>query len=370
MSRRILVVDDTPHNVKLLRDLLGMKGYEVDTADGGVEALARVEAAPPDLVLLDVVMPDLSGYDVCRALRERPATRGLPVVMVTSLDASEERIKGLEAGADDFVTKPINAPELLARVRSLLRIKSLYDTVEQQALELQESNALLEQRVQEQLAQLERMSSLKRFFPQRVAELIVSGELGDPRRTRRREVSIVFTDIRGFTAFTDGAEPEEVMELLKEYHHELGLLVNEHGGALVYFAGDGMMIIFNDPVEIEAPAIRAVEMALAMHAKFDEIALKWRRRGHSVGLGIGIAHGYATIGAIGTTHRMDYSVIGRVVNLAARLCGEAKAGQVLVSSQVSALVEASVPVSFAGEVMLKGFQKPVPTFLVGADPGA
>ena len=250
------------------------------------------------------------------------------------------------------------------KVRSLLRIKTLHDTVERQAAALRVSNATLEVRVRDQLVQLERLSQLKRFFPQHVAERIVAGELADPRRTRRKEVTIVFADIRGFTAFTDGAEPEEVIELLCEYHALMGRIVTEHGGALVYFAGDGMMIVFNDPVEIEAPAERAVAMARAMRECFATLASRWRRRGHEVGLGIGIAHGYATIGTIGVADRMDYSVIGRVVILAARLCAEAKAGEILVSSHVATLVEHSVPLAFSAEANLKGFHKAVPIFAV------
>jgi adenylate cyclase len=284
MWPRILVVDDTPDNVTLLRDLLGMKGYSVDTATNGTAALHSIATQRPDLVLLDIIMPDMSGYDVCRAIRARSDTQGLPVVLVTSLDASQERIKGLDAGADDFITKPINQGELLARVRSLLRIRSLYDTVERQAAALQEANATLEERVRDQVAQIERMSQLKRFFPQHVAELILAGNLGDPRRTRRKEVTIVFTDIRGFTAFTDGADPEEVIELLREYHEIMGRLVTDHGGALVYFAGDGMMIVFNDPVEVENPAEHAVAMALEMQRGFADLAVRWRRRGHEIGL--------------------------------------------------------------------------------------
>ena len=187
---KILVVDDTPQNVKLLADLLTVKGYAVVTAASGPEALERVVAERPDLVLLDVVMPGMSGYEVCRKIRENPATGILPVVMVTALDPSQERIKGLEAGADDFLTKPINQPELLARVRSLLRIKEFYDTVQSQAAQLAEWNKTLEQRVEEQVAQLERLGRLKRFFSPQLAELSVTGGADDPLKTHRREVTV------------------------------------------------------------------------------------------------------------------------------------------------------------------------------------
>jgi len=361
---RILVVDDTPRNVKLLQDLLTIKGYEVITAASGPEALAKVEAERPDLVLLDVVMPEMSGYEVCRKIRDQPATAILPVVMVTALDPTQERVKGLEAGADDFLMKPINQAELLARVRSLLRIKELYDTVQAQAAQLAEWNRTLEQRVEEQVAQLERLSRLKRFFSPQLAELIVAGGAQDPLRTHRRDVTVVFLDLRGFTAFAETAEPEEVMGVLREYHGELGQLILAHEGTLERFAGDGMMIFFNDPVPVENPAERAVRMAVAMRERAAGLTAKWKKQGYELDLGIGIAQGYATIGAIGFEGRWDYGAIGTVTNLAFRLCGEAKAGQILVSRRVVAAVDELVEAAPVGELALKGFLKPVPTFNV------
>ena len=361
---RILVVDDTPRNVKLLQDLLTIKGYEVITAASGPEALAKVEAERPDLVLLDVVMPEMSGYEVCRKIRDEPATAILPVVMVTALDPTQERVKGLEAGADDFLMKPINQAELLARVRSLLRIKELYDTVQAQAAQLAEWNRTLEGRVEEQVAQLERLSRLKRFFSPQLAELIVVGGAEDPLRTHRRDVTVVFLDLRGFTAFAETAEPEEVMGVLREYHAELGQLILAHEGTLERFAGDGMMIFFNDPVPVENPAERAVRMAVAMREQAAGLTAKWKKQGYELDLGIGIAQGYATIGAIGFEGRWDYGAIGTVTNLAFRLCGEAKAGQILVSRRVVAAVDELVEAAPVGELALKGFLKPVPTFNV------
>jgi class 3 adenylate cyclase len=360
---KILVVDDTPQNVKLLGDLLGVKGYDVLTAASGAEALEQIDQHKPDLVLLDVVMPGMTGYEVCRRIRENPATGILPVVMVTALDPGTERIKGIEAGADDFVTKPIHQPELLARVKSLLRIKSLYD-------QLEDWNRNLEARVQEQVGQLERLGRLKRFFSPQLAELILSGGAEDPLKSHRREVTVVFFDLRGFTAFAETAEPEEVMSVLREYHAELGTLINQHEGTLERFAGDSMMVFFNDPVPVDNPAERSVRLAVSAQARARELTAKWRKLGYDLDLGIGIAQGYATIGAIGFEGRWDYGAVGTVTNLAARLCAEAKPGQILVSRRVLTTVEGVVDAQPVGELTLHGFTKPVPTFnVVGLKPG-
>ncbi len=356
---RILVVDDTALNVKLLADLLGAQGYDVLTASSGRQALALLEKEDLDLVLLDVVMPEMSGYEVCRKIRANAATGILPVVMVTALDPGEERIKGIEAGADDFLTKPINQAELLARVRSLLRVRELYE-------QLADLNRTLEQRVREQVGQLERMGRLKRFFSPQLAELIVAGDAEDPLKSHRREVTVVFLDLRGFTAFAETSEPEEVMGVLREYHAEMGKLILNWEGTLERFTGDGMMIFFNDPVPVPNAAERAVRMAVAMRARVAELAVGWRKRGFDLDFGIGIAQGYATIGAIGFEGRWDYGAIGTVTNLAARLCGEAKPGQILISQRVFGAAEELAEMEGVGNLTLKGFQRPIKTYNVVA----
>jgi adenylate cyclase len=360
----ILVVDDMPANRKLLADLLAVSGYEVLLATSGEEALASIEANKPDLVLLDVVMPGLDGYQVCERIRADPGSGVLPVIMVTALDPAEERIKGLEAGADDFLSKPINRPELLARVRSLLRIKSLYDTVQTQAAELAVLNTGLEQRVQEQVSQLQRLTQLKRFFDPQLAELIVNGEFDDPLATRRREVTVALVDLRGFTSFADTSEPEEVMAVLRGYHREMGEAIESCGGTLEQLTGNTMMVVFNDPVMVEDPAARAVRMAADMQERFGRLMKDWRRRGHDVSLGIGIAHGYATIGAIGYEARLGYGVIGRVTNQAERLCTEASPGEILVTAPVYAMVEDLVEAKGAPEVNMDGFARAVSVYSV------
>jgi adenylate cyclase len=361
MAQKILVVDDVDRNVKLLADILRVKGYDVVTASNGHDALASVERDHPDLVLLDVMMPGMSGYEVCQAIRAKPGLAILPVVMVTALDPSE-RITGLEAGADDFLTKPINQPELFARVRSLLRIKSLYDEVQRQRAELENWNRTLEERVAEGVAQVERLSRLKRFFSPQVSDLILSGGTEDPLKSHRSEITVLFVDLRGYTEFSDTSDPEEVMGVLHEYHASMGRLIMEYQGTLEHFAGDSIMVFFNDPVPVPNPAQCAVRMALDMQAEFARLAGKWGRRGYSLNVGIGIAQGYATLGAIGFEGRLDYGAVGTVCSLAARLCAYAAGGQTLVSQRVLAGIDEIAEFEPVGELALKGFRRPVPAF--------
>jgi class 3 adenylate cyclase len=355
-SGTILVVDDLPENLRLLQAVLEPRGYEVVLATSGEEAFERLASDPIDLILLDVVMPGIDGFEVCRRVRADEQTRFLPIVMVTASEDLEKRA-AIEAGADDFVTKPFDGGELLARVRSLLRIRALHD-------ELAELNRTLEQRVRDQVAQLERLGRLRRFFSPQLAELIVAGDTEDPLKSHRREITGVFLDLRGFTAFAETAEPEEVMTVIREYHAEMGRLIVAAEGTLERFAGDGMMIFFNDPVVVPDPGPRAVRMAVAMRDRIAGLTESWRKRGFDLDFGIGIAQGYATIGAIGFEGRLDYGAIGTVTNLASRLCGEAKPGQILLSQRVASGVEAIAQVEVVGELALKGFQRPVKAYHV------
>jgi adenylate cyclase len=360
---RILAVDDTPENLKLLDAILSTRGYELATAANGTAALEMIGSVHPDLVLLDIVMPGLNGYDVCRRLRDDPATRFLPIVMITA-SGDQERVQALEAGADDFITKPFNQLELLARVRSLLRLKEYHDTIKRQTSELAEWNRTLEARVHDQVEEIERVGRLRRFLSPQIAELVLSQEaLLEPHR---REISVVFCDLRGFTTFSETAEPEESLAVLRDYHQAVGAAVFRHEGTLEHFAGDGVMVWFNDPIAQEDHALRAVRMALTVRTRMAELFEMWKKRGHVLGFGAGIAMGHATLGRIGFEGRYDYGAVGNVTNLAQRLSAEAKPGQILISQRVSSATEEAVESEGLGEIALKGYSRPVAAFNVVA----
>ena len=362
--QKILVVDDTPGNVKLLTDLLTVKGYEVATAESGHEALARIEADCPDLVLLDVMMPGMNGYEVCQRIRQNPATEILPVVMVTALDPAQERTKGIEAGADDFLGKPVNQQELLARVRSLLRVKEYYDTIQDQKAQLAEWNKKLESRIEEQVAKLDKMGRLKGFLSPHLAEMVMAGEAADPLKPHRSAVTVVYIDLRGFTAFSQVSEPEEIMTVLNEYHAEMGALIQKFDGTIENFIGDGIMVIFNDPVPVPNPTELAIRMVIAMRKEMAKLKIIWQKRGYDLDCGYGIAHGYATIGAIGFGSRWHYSTIGTVANLASRLCDETKGPQIVINQKTLSHIEDIVETEPLGLLELKGFSKPINSFNV------
>jgi adenylate cyclase len=363
----ILVVDDLPQNVRLLEAVLGPHGYVVASAASGAEALKVVGSGDIDLVLLDIVMPEMDGYEVCRRLRAAEATRFLPIVMITA-SGDQEKVAAIQAGADDFVAKPFNQTELLARVQSLLRIKEYHDTIEGQAAQLAEWNEQLERRVQDQVNELERIGRLRRFLSPQLADMVVSSGDESFLESHRCEITVVFGDLRGFTSFAESAEPEDVMRVLGEYHAALGDLVYRFEGTLERFMGDGLMVVFNDPMPCPDAPQRAVRMAVAMRNRVAQLAEEWSRLGYDLHFGVGITQGHATLGRVGFEGRSDYTAIGSVTNLAARLCGEAAPGQILVSQRVYAAAEEILTAEPMGELTLRGFSRPTRVYnVVGLD---
>jgi adenylate cyclase len=352
----VLAVDDQPANLRLLDAVLTPRGHRVITAASGPEALALLESEDVDIVLLDIVMPEMDGHEVCRRIRSAPATEFLPVVMITA-SGTEQRLAALESGADDFVAKPFDKSELLARVASLTRIKRYHDTIRRQADELAAWNAELETRVAQQVSELERTNRLRRFLSPQLADLVVGDET--LLRSHRREIVVLFADLRNFTPFAETSEPEEVMGVLAEYHHAIGALVHQYEGTLERFTGDGIMVFFNDPIPCDDAAERAVRMALGIRDAVSKLAEGWRRRGHELAVGLGIAQNYATLGRIGFEGRFDYAAIGSVTNLAARLCSDAGPWQVLVTDRVLASTEHVAVAEMVGDIQPKGFSKTV-----------
>jgi adenylate cyclase len=361
---RILIVDDNEANRDILATRLATQGYALCEAADGEEAIAAARALLPDLILLDVMMPKLNGFEVCRRLKGDATLPFMTIILVTSMVDTKDIVAGFDAGADEYLTKPVDQAALLARVRSVLRLKALQDRVLAQAADLATWNRTLEQRVAEQVAEIERIGRLKRFLPPQIAQLVVSSGHEGMLESHRREVTVLFCDLRGFTAFSELAEPEEVMSVLREYHTALGVLVDKFEGTVERFTGDGLLVIFNDPLPCIEPSIRAVQMALEMRDEVAKLSLKWSRSGHDIGFGIGIAHGHATLGTIGYEGQFQYSVTGNVANLASRLCDEAKNGQVLIDVNVLDAVEKRADIGFSEELVLKGFSRPVQAFNV------
>jgi len=336
----VLVADDNADMRSYLERVLSRE-FRIALAVDGAEALEQARASHPDLILTDVMMPRMSGDDLLKAVREDRKLRSIPVVFLTARAGTEARVESLEAGADDYVAKPFDENELLARVRNLIG-----------------------QRAQErELVQLQK-EKIARFLPPHLADMILAGDRDDFLKGHRVEITVLFIDLRGFTAFAESAEPEVLMAILREYQAEMGSLISEYGGTLERFAGDAMMVFFNDPVPVPDHAEQAVRMAIVMRDRSADLRAKWTARAINLGVGIGIATGYASLGVIGFEGRKDYAAIGPVTNLAARLCGEAQHGQILISGRILELVESLVSTEAVGPLTLKGFQQPVVAYNV------
>jgi adenylate cyclase len=350
---RVLVVDDSAVNRKLLVQLLGRLGLQSIEVEDGAAALAVLHAEGPagiDVVLLDVVMPELDGYETLAAIKADETLRDLPVIMVSGIDELDSVVRCIEMGATDYLSKPLNPQILGARINASLAAKRLRD-LDKEYLERQTALTATIERQREELS---------RFLSPQVAALVSSPQGEQLLAGHRRQITAVFCDLRGFTAFAETAEPEELFGVLRDYHEAMGALIVEHGGTLEHFAGDGIMIFFNDPVLQPDHVERAVRMAVAMRERFADLAVRWRKLGYELAFGVGIAVGYATLGRIGFDGRFDYGAIGNAVILASRLSSEAKGGQILLSQRAFAAVEEVIEAESVGELALKGFSRPIP----------
>jgi len=367
----ILVVDDDLANRDVLSRRLERLGHRVVSADDGRQALDVLRTTPVDLVLLDLMMPEMNGYEVLEVRRLDGELRDIPVIMISADDEVDRVVECIALGAEDYLTKPCNPVLLEARVGASLQKKQLRDqekallaTVQQQAQELAELNGNLEARVRHHVEEIERLARLRRFLSPQLADVIVSTLNDTTLQSHRREIAVLFCDLRGFTAFAETSEPEEVMSVLGEFHQTVGALIHEFDATVGFFAGDGLMVFFNDPLPCPDPAERAVCLGVAMRERISDLTPKWRARGHDLGFAVGIAFGYATLGQIGFEGRFDYGVIGSVVNLAARLCDHAVSDQILISGRARMAVDETWEAEDVGDLTLKGFHSRVPAYRV------
>ena len=366
LAYRVLVVDDDPDMVAFLARLLKTEGLTVETAVDGAEALARVSATSPDLVLLDVMMPGESGFDICRQLKGDEATALIPVVLVTSLEDSESRVRGIEAGADDFLSKPVKREELIARVKTLRRLHDTRKELESRRLaaEVQRKDAI--------------RKAFSRYISPHLADRIAdaAGEQGDPfqGRAQRTQVVALFADLRGFTRLTEQNEVGSVVGMLNEYFGVLTEAAYQHDGTIFNMAGDSLLVGFNVPFPQPDAAERAWRTALGMVGRFAPVAAAWQRRhGLELGVGVGICTGEAIIGNVGSEHYASYTIIGNPVNTAARLMQMAAAGEVLVCGPVYERIRHLLSghrVAERGDVTLRGRTEPIPVFAVKATEAA
>ncbi len=343
-AERILVVDDKMHNLKLLQSMLGPHGYEIITASNGIEALARAAEMLPDLILLDVLMPGMDGFEVARTLRAREESRGIPILMLTALNELQDKVRDLEAGADDFLCKPFHGVELLARVRSLLRIKKLHD-------ELQTKNALLER-------------ILMRYISEDIARQILSNPTQNLKLGGQScQVSVLFADIRGFSHFSEQHEAMLVTEVLNKIFNDLAPTIFHYHGTLDKYLGDAIMAFYGAPVPLPNNTAQAVYTACSMRERFEVLQRETVLIGQ-LGMGFGISTGEAVVGNIGSERMMDFTVIGNTPNIAKRLQESAGPGQILIDLSSYQAIQEIVEVNEIESLMLKGYREPIRAFEV------
>jgi adenylate cyclase len=359
----ILVVDDDPVSRLMLTGSLERHGHHVRAAEDGSEALDLLRIESFDVVLLDVLMPNVDGYGVLEQLKGDPDLRHIPVVMVTSVADIESAVRCIELGADDYLPKPIDPVLLTARVNAGLTKKRLHDLEMEHLEEVAQLNRQLEARVEEQMAELVRTGELKRFLPHQVAEGLLAGQLSPAEGFERRKLTLLFADMVGFTDLSDTLEPEELSEVLNEYLREMTAVAVSHRGTLDNYIGDGLMVIFGAPIfdEEAVQAWAAVQAAFEMKVRADELTAAIRERGIPADLRVrvGVNTGHCTVGVFGSDVLRAYKAVGFAVNVAARLQSEAEPGTVLAGFRTYALVKDRVRAEQREPLLLKGAARPV-----------
>jgi adenylate cyclase len=346
---RVLVVDDDPDMAAFFARMLAKEGMRADTLHDGAAALRQVMASPPDLVLLDVMLPGSSGFEICERLKSHPATALIPVVLVTALEDRDSRVRGIEAGADDFLSKPVNREELLARVKTLRRLHETRRELEARRL----------------AAEVEHKEAIRKAFsryvsPRLTDRIIDDTNSGAPFRAQaeRSDVVVLFADLRGFTSITESIGVHHVVDMLNEYFSVLTDAAYQHDGTIFNMAGDSLLVGFNVPFTQEDAPARAWRAAMDMVSRFVPVAAAWQKRhGVGTGVGIGMCRGEAIIGNVGSPHFMSYTVIGNTVNTAARLMQLAQANEVLISGALYESIRELVAghrVEPRGDVALRG----------------
>jgi adenylate cyclase len=362
-SAWILVVDDDPINRQMLTRLLEQDGYRVDTASDGQRGLEMLRADPFDIVLLDLVMPEIDGYEVLTRIKKDDALKHLPVLMITAVDDVSSAARCIEAGAEDYLPKPFDAVVLRARITASLSRKRMHDLEAQHLAEMARLNRRLESRIEEQMAELVRTGELRRFLPHQVAESLLAGALTPNDLFERRKVTALFVDLVGFTDLSETLEPEELATVLNAYLREMTAVAVSHGGALDSFIGDGLMVIFGAPVagDERAQALAAVRTAIGMRTRMRELAGELSGRGIPGTLQIraGINSGHCTVGVFGSDVMRAYKAVGFAVNIASRLQSEADPGGIVCGYRTYALVEGQVHAVRRESLRVKGSARPV-----------
>lgn len=361
-EKLILAVDDSEDNLLIIQSFLAHEGYKVITASNGKEGLETARRERPDIILTDLNMPVMDGFELTKALKASEDTANTPVIMVTAQKETDSLVKGIEIGADEYIIKPFQLTHLKVRVRSMLRISEAQQRLKKANLELQDWNRLLEERVEQKTREVEKNNFLKKFFSPQLIKSFATNQPEEIMKSHRRNITVVFLDLRGFTSFVNQNEPEEVMAVLNEYHQTIGPVIFEHEATLERFTGDGIMVFLGDPIPIDDHAAQAVKMSLKFRSEVKRLRSQWETRGHHLHIGIGVSTGEATLGKIGYDKRVDYAAIGNVTNLAARLCSEAPPGHILICPITLKEIEGQFQTAPFGDLRMKGFPEPIPVY--------